>query len=180
MQSCLSYFSGHRGYALTVDSTLRVYNCVDYGAHLFALIGSSVTSAGSLTIRNCISAYNEAGAIDKKSATAVLVEDHNIWYPRFGASGATLGYVSTANWTTTHESDYPPSAATTISTQAANLAAGAADPLFVRPSLVSVTAQDFRLKGGSVGVNSGKPVFFAHDFARQKFPLVNPSRGIYR
>ena len=177
--SCLSYFSGHRGYALTVDSTLRVYNCVDYGAHIFALIGSSVTGSGSLTIRNCISAYNEAGAIDKKSAAAVLTEDHNIWWPRFGASGAALGYVSTANWGTTAASDYPPSAATTISTQSANVAAGGVDPLFMSPSLTSVSAADFKLRSSSVGKWSGQHVMFARDFAGQRFSLSNPSRGIY-
>lgn len=171
--ACLSYFSGHRGYALTIDSTLRVYNCVDYGSHLFALIGSGVTGAGSLTIRNCIGSWQEAGAIDKKSATAVLTEDHNMWWPRFGASGAMLGYVSAANWTTTHASDYPPSAATTISTQAANLAAGAIDPRFR-----NVSALDF-LPLATEAKWTGQHVMFSRDFLNRRFSSSHPSRGIY-
>lgn len=174
VESCLSYFSGHRGYYLGVDSTLRVYNCVDYGSHLFCLVASGLSSAGSVTIRNCISAYNEAGAIAKNSAAVVLTESHNIWWPRFGASGAALGYVQTANWTTTDATDYPPSAATTISTQAANLAAGAVDPLLHAAS-------------GTAGPNTGlksprtypssKLVFFTRDAAGRRF--TTGSRGAF-
>jgi len=177
--SNLSYFSGHRHAALNADGALRIYNSVDYGSHLFALITSGVTGAGSLTIRNSISAYNEAGVIAKGSATAVLTEDHNIWWPRFGASGGALGYTQTANWTTTAASDFPPSAATTISTQAANLAAGAVDPLFVSPSLTSVQATDFKLQSASAGRWSGQHVMFAKDFLGRRFSPSHPSRGIY-
>ena len=172
--SNLSYFSGHRHAALNADGALRIYNSVDYGSHLFALITSGVTGAGSLTIRNSIAAHNEAGAISKGSATAVLTEDHNIWWPRFGASGAALGYTQTANWTTTAASDYPPSAATTTSTQAANLAAGGFDPLFVDPA-----TQNFRLQPSSVGKWSGQHVMFARDFRNRRFSPSHPSRGIY-
>jgi len=172
--SNLSYFSGHRHAALNADGALRIYNSVDYGSHLFALITSGVTGAGSLTIRNSIAAYNEAGAISKGSATAVLTEDHNIWWPRFGAAGAALGYTQTANWTTTAASDYPPSAATTTSTQAANLAAGGFDPLFVDPA-----TQNFRLQPSSVGKWSGQHVMFARDFRNRRFSPSHPSRGIY-
>lgn len=172
--SNLSYFSGHRHAALNADGALRIYNSVDYGSHLFALITSGVTGAGSLTIRNSIAAYNEAGAISKGSATAVLTEDHNIWWPRFGAAGAALGYTQTANWTTTAASDYPPSAATTTSTQAANLAAGGFDPLFVDPA-----TQNFRLQPSSVGKWSGQHVMFARDFIGRRFSPSHPSRGMY-
>lgn len=177
--SNLSYFSGHRHAALNADGALKIYNSVDYGSHLFAIITSGVTGAGSLTIRNSISAYNEAGAIAKGSATAVLTEDHNIWWPRFGASGGALGYTQTANWTTTDATDYPPSAATTISTQAANSAAGAVDPLFVRPSLTSVQASDFKVAVDSAARYSGAPVFFLRDMSGRRFALSHPSRGIY-
>lgn len=171
--ACLSYFSGHRGYALTIDSTLRVYNCTDYGSHLFAVIASNVTGAGALTIRNCISSWNEAGAIDKKSATAVLTESHNVWHPRFGASGAALGYVSTANWTTTAASDYPPAAATTISTKAANLAAGAVDPLLQAPADPFSSAAQFR---SLREYGAGAIIFFIRDFNGRRFSRF--SRGM--
>lgn len=177
--SNLSYFSGHRHAVLQGNGTLRLYNSVDYGSHLFAMILNTVTAAGQLTIRNSISAHNEAGAIDKKSAAAVLVEDHNMWWPRFGASGAALGYINTANWTTTHATDYPPSAATTISTQAANVTAGAVDPLFVSPSLTSVQATDFKLQSASAGRWTGQHVMFARDMRNRRFNPSNPSRGIY-
>ena len=177
IESCLTYFTGHRGYAQAGSGAMDIFNCVDYGSHLFLLIGTG--STGTITVRNCISAYNEAGAINKQAAGATLIEDHNIWYPRFGASGATLGYVNTANWLTTAASDYPPSAATTISTIAANEAAGAVDPLFTSPSLTSVQAGDFKLRLSSVARYSGRPVFFARDFAGRRFSLPHPSRGIY-
>lgn len=178
--SNLSYFSGHRHAALNADGALKIYNSVDYGSHLFALITSGVTGAGSLTIRNSISAYNEAGAIAKGSATAVLTEDHNIWWPRFGASGGALGYTQTANWTTTDATDYPPSAATTISTQAANTAAGGADPLFVAPSVFSVSATNFKIQSSSVAKRSGKPIAFVRDYRGRKLSLTAPSRGLYQ
>ncbi len=171
--SCLSYFSGHRGYAIFVDSTLRVYNCVDYGSHLFAVLGSVITAAGSLTVRNCIGMWQEAGAIDKKSAASVLVEDHNVWYPRFGASGASLGYVSSANWTTTHSTDYPPSAATSLSTEQANILAGA-----VHPQFRDVTVLDFYPLSVDVR-SSGRPVPFARDFRNRRFSPTHPARGLY-
>ncbi len=176
-EACLTYFTGHRGYAFAGSATMEIYNCVDYGSHLFALLDAAAT--GTLVIRNCISAWNEAGGIDKKGAGSTLTEDYNIWYPRFGASGAALGYVSTANWTTTAATDYPPSAATTISTVAANKAAGAVDPLFVSPSITSVQAGDFKVGLNSVARHSGRPVFFLRDFAGRRFSLSHPSRGIY-
>ena len=156
---------------------MEIYNCVDYGSHLFLLIGTG--STGTITVRNCISAHNEAGVIDKKSAVATLIEDHNIWWPRFGASGAALGYINTANWPTTAASDYPPSAATTISTQAGNEAAGAVDPLFISPSSTSVRVSDFKVHANSVARYSGIPVFFSRDIAGRRFMLSNPSRGVY-
>lgn len=176
-EACLTYFTGHRGYAFAGSATMEIYNCVDYGAHLFALLDTSAT--GTLIIRNCISAWNEAGVIDKKGTGSTLIEDHNIWYPRFRASGAALGYVSTANWTTTAATDYPPSAATTISTVAANEAAGAVDPLFVSSSINSIQVSDFKVHANSIARHSGRPVFFMRDFAGRRFSLSHPSRGIY-
>lgn len=138
VESCVSYFSGHRGYYLEADSILRIHNCLDYGSHLFALVALGVTGAGRLEIYNSVSAFNEAGAIDKKSAAAVLDEQYNVWYPRFGAAGAALGYISTANWLTTHATDFPASAATTISTVAANESAGVVNPrVTVQPTGVA-------------------------------------------
>ena len=177
LESNLTYFTGHRGYAHSGSSAMEIYNCVDYGSHLFLLIGTG--STGTITVRNCISAHNEAGVIDKKSAVATLIEDHNIWWPRFGASGAALGYINTANWPTTAASDYPPSAATTISTQAGNEAAGAVDPLFISPSSTSVRVSDFKVHANSVARYSGIPVFFSRDIAGRRFMLSNPSRGVY-
>lgn len=177
LESNLTYFTGHRGYAQAGAGSMDIFHCVDFGSHLFLLIGTG--STGVVTVRNCIAAYQEAGAINKQAAGATLVEDHNIWWPRFGASGAALGYVNTANWTTTHASDYPPSAATTISTQANNLASGAVDPLFVNPQLTSVRADDFRLQPSSVARLSGQPVPTARDMRGRRFGPVHPSRGAY-
>lgn len=181
VESTLTYFTGHRGYGQFANGTLQIFNSVDYGSHLFfAQQTSGLTASAIVLIRNCISAHNEAGVIDKKSASSVLTEDHNIWYPRFGAAGAALGYVSAANWTTTAASDYPPSAATTISTLATNLAAGAVDPLFVAPSTSAVSATNFKIRPTSAAVKSGKPVAFARDFRGKKLSLTAPSRGLYQ
>ena len=181
VESTLTYFTGHRGYGQFANGTLQIFNSVDYGSHLFfAQQTSGLTASAVVLIRNCISAHNEAGAIDKKSASSVLTEDHNIWYPRFGASGAALGYVSTANWTTTDTTDYPPSSATTLSTQAANTAAGGADPLFVAPSVFSVSATNFKIQSSSVAKRSGKPVAFVRDYRGKKLSLTAPSRGLYQ
>lgn len=180
VESSVTYFSGHRGYALTGDGTLNVYNSLDYGAHLFALISTGVTSAGRLVLRNNVSTYNEAGAIDKKSATAVLVEDHNTWYPRFGASGNALGYVSTANWTTTAATDHPPSAATTISTEATNLSAGAVDPSLRNPALMaSVSSPDVTgLQPTAAALRrTGKTIFHVIGKDGKRFNLAAFDRG---
>ena len=168
-----SYFSGHRHAALNADGALSIYNSVDYGSHLFALVASGVTGAGSLLIRNSISAHNEAGAISKGSATAVLTEDHNIWWPRFGAAGASLGYTQSANWTTTAASDYPPSAATTVSTQVANASAGAINPQLANPLLLDFRSLAQQSKW------SGNPVRFAKDKDGIRFSPTHPSRGAY-
>lgn len=178
IDSTLTYFTGHRGYAQAGSGAMEIYNCVDYGSHLFLLIGTG--STGVITVRNCIAAYQEAGAINKQAAGATLVEDHNIWWPRFGASGATLGYVNTANWTTTHTTDYPPSAATTISTQATNAAAGAVDPLFTSPSTSSLATTDFIVSPTSVAVRSGGTIPFVRDCTGKKQPLISPNRGLYQ
>ena len=177
IESCLTYFTGHRGHAQGGSRDMDIFNCVDFGSHLFLLIGTG--STGVITVRNCIAAYQEAGAINKQAAGATLIEDHNIWWPRFGASGGALGYVNTANWPTTAASDYPPTAATTISTQAANEAAGAVDPLFVSPSINSVQVSDFRVRVDSAARYSGRPVFFVRDMAGRRFALSRPSRGLY-
>mgnify|MGYP006921365454 CR=1 FL=1 len=172
-ESNLTYFTGHRGYSVSANGELTVVNAVDYGSHLFANYASGLTSSAKLTIRNSIGMWNEAGAIAKPSSSAVLVEDHNIWWPRFGASGSALGYTSTANWTTTDATDYPPSAATTISTQAANLAAGGIDPQFMNPATLDFRAMASQAKW------SGKPVQFARDRDNRRFSPVHPSRGSY-
>lgn len=170
-ESCLTYFTGHRGYAQAGASPMELYNCVDYRSHLFLLIDS--LSTATITVRNCISAENEAGIFDKKGAGSTLIEDHNIWYPRFGASGAALGYISTANWPTTHATDYPPSADTTISTQAANLAAGAVDPLLQAPADPFSSAAQFR---SLREYGAGAIIFFIRDFNGRRFS--RSSRGI--
>lgn len=180
VDSSVTYFAGHRGHYVSGDSSHVVNNCLDYGSHLFGLIGASVTSAGSLTIYNSVSAYNEAGAIDKKSATAVLTEGYNVWYPRFGSAGAMLGYVSAANWTTTAATDYPPSAATTTSTEAANLSAGAVDPLLRNPTLMaSVSSPDVTgLQPTAASLRrTGKPRFHVIGKDGKRFNLAAFDRG---
>ena len=172
IDSCLTYLTGHRGYAHSGSSAMEIYNCVDYGSHLFLLIGTG--STGTITVRNCISAHNEAGVIDKKSAVATLIEDHNIWWPRLGASGGALGYINTANWPTTAATDYPPSAATTISTKAANVAAGAVDPLLVAPTDVLTSAAQFK---SLRTYSSAAVIFFIRDFTGKRF--TPGSRGAF-
>lgn len=172
--ACVTYFTGHRGWAYDsgAGTSMEIYNCVDYGSHLFMLIG--VNAVGPVTIRNCISMYNEAGAIDKKSAVTTLTESHNVWFPRFGASGAALGYINTANWPTTAATDYPPSAATTISTKAANVAAGAVDPLLVAPTDVLTSAAQFK---SLRTYSSAAVIFFIRDFTGKRF--TPGSRGAF-
>jgi len=116
-----------------------------------------MTYQAQMVIRNCVGVYGEAGAIDKKSAAAALDESHNVWYPRFGAAGAALGYVNTANWPTTHATDYPPSAATTIATVASNVAAGALDPQLTAPSDTAFTTASFKPRNRTAVVANGDP-----------------------
>lgn len=176
IESCLTYFAGHRGYYLNSDSVLSISNCLDYGSHLFLLFQSTLTVAAQATVINCISAYNEAGCIDKKAAAAVLVEHHNVWYPRFGAAGAGLSYVSAANWPTTHATDFPPSAATTISTQIANRAAGAVDPVFHNPNLMPSSIDGLRPTAASLR-GTGKTLFFMVGKDGKRFRLSAFDRG---
>lgn len=182
LDHCLSYWSGHRLVAVTGDVTTNVYNCGDYGSHLFALINGGLTSAAVLNIYNCWSTNNEAGAIDKASAAAILNEGGNCWYPRMTAAGGALGYVSTANWTTTAASDYPPSAATTIATRANILSAGGVDPTFVATSDISLSACDFNLGNASAlfrkGV-SGKGFLYKSIGETAAHSAVNPNIGPY-
>lgn len=173
-ESNRTYFSGHRGYSLTANGTLTIVNGTDFGSHLFVNTSSGLTSSAILNIFNCVSMWNEAGAIALASASAVLTESHNVWFPRFGAAGGALGYTSTANWTTTAATDFPPSAATTISTQAANIAAGAVDPILLAPSLTA--DPDTGLKSTRT-YPSSKLVFFTRDAAGRRFTAG--SRGAF-
>jgi hypothetical protein len=122
--NCVGVWPGHDFVVAGGAGDLTVLNSVDWGAHLFCLIDTA--ASGTVTIKNCIGANEEAGAIDKKSVTATLMEDYNCWYPRMTAAGGALGYISTANWTTTGPNSIPPNHPTTENNQA-NLA----DPLLV-------------------------------------------------
>ena len=172
--SCVTYFTGHRGWAYDsgVGTSIEIYNCTDYGSHLFMLIGTN--AAGTITVKNCISIFNEAGIFNKQAAGGTLIETNNVWFPRFGASGGALGYTNTANWDTTHATDYPPSAATTISTKAANVAAGAVDPLLVAPTDVLTSAAQFK---SLRTYSSAAVIFFIRDFTGKRF--TPGSRGAF-
>lgn len=151
LESCISYWSGHRfinvGNALVTTTAL---GCVDWGSHLFALIGASGTSATVLNIIGCIGANQEAGAIDKKGASAVLNESHNLWFPRMTAPGGRLGYVSSTLWPKTSPFDVPPNLDTSVSLQAALY-----DPLFRNVSDTNYDACDWRLKRNSPAIGRG-------------------------
>ncbi len=155
LDHCVSYFSGHRFIAQSGDCVINVYNSGDYGSHLFAIQGTSgaapnygLTSAAILNIYNCWSMYNESGAIDKKSAAAVLNEDYNRWYPSLRDATMKLGYVSTANWTTTGPNDSPASTATTVNS-------GFVDPAFVATSNLGLEHCDFNLSQSSALFRAG-------------------------
>lgn len=180
VQSCVSYFSGHRGYYLGGNGTLRIHNCLDYGSHLFALIAATVTGAGTLELYNNVSAFNEAGAIDKKSAAAVLDEQYNVWFPRFEAAGAALGYISTANWPTTHATDFPASAATTIATVAANEAAGAINPRIEISAGSTLTKEMIQIRQTSQCSRNGKMILFLRDLFDRVHMLPYLDRGPLR
>lgn len=151
VSDCLFYWTGHRAFYVNKSGINNFYNCTDYGAHVFLLLAATLTSGSVTNVFNCISANGEAGAIDKKSAAAVLNEDYNCWFPRMTASGGALGYVSTANWPTTGAHDIPPSTATTESDQA-NLD----DPEFVATSDSGLSACDFHLQATSPCKATGK------------------------
>lgn len=150
INNCIGYWAGHRFVSLEADATMVVQNCTDWGAHIFALIGPAVTGAGSMTIKNCISANGEAGAIDKQSAAAVLDEDYNLWYPRMTAAGGALGYLRTAIWTTTGNNDIPANTLTTINNQ--NLLS---NPLFLSVNDVDFSLCNFRLSSSSPCIDKG-------------------------
>ena len=115
IESCLFYWSGHRGVHVAADADVNVRNCTDWGAHLFLRVDSSVTSGGVVDVRNCVIANNEAAAFDIASSSVTFIEDYNHFHPRMTAAGGAIGYVSTANWATTGANDNPASTSTTTS-----------------------------------------------------------------
>lgn len=117
--------------AANSSGTTNAYNCALLKGHLFALMDSDAVSPPTMNIYNCIGFLQSNGAIDKKDADATLNEGGNCWWPSLNGGTNALGYVSTANWTTTAATDFPPSAATTISTVSALEAAGGVDPLLI-------------------------------------------------
>jgi hypothetical protein len=173
-ESCISYWCGHRGYNFNTSGagTLNVTNCSDAGSHLFCLMSASATGTGTVNLYNNICVLNSAGAIDKKSATVVLNEDYNCWYPKLTEASAALGYVSTANWTTTAAHDFPSSHATT-ETNVANLT----DPRLVGPT--SLSAVLFKLQVSSPVRNKGTAAHEAvADYAGNLYQSP-PSMGAY-
>ncbi len=145
LEQCIGYWTGHRFFnAGNAACTTTIKSCVDNGGHLFALMGASGTSSQIVTIADCISTNNEAGAIDKKGASSILVERNNLWYPRMTANGGALGYVSPTNWAKTAFTDVPRSRATTETSQATLF-----DPLFVNVDDTDFDSCDFRLQDAS-------------------------------
>jgi len=147
LENCIGYWTGHRFFTQgnTATITTTIIGCVDWGAHLFALVGASVGSGCLVKIYGCIGANNEAGAIDKKSGSlGTIIEGYNCWYPRMNASGGALGYVSPTMWPYTAPTDIPPSRATTETDQNT-----LNDPLFVAVSDTNFDDCDFSLKPNS-------------------------------
>lgn len=176
LENSIFFWSGHRCVTLEVDSSITVNHAVDYSSHLFALIGASVTGAGSMTVKNVVSFNAEAGSIDKKSATAVLTETNNLWYPRMTAAGGAIGYLSTANWATTDISDIPSAAATTESSQS-NLT----DPLLTRVNDLDFTRCDFRPGPNSPLISAGTVVsgYGTTDIDGTTRDTYSPNIGVY-
>ena len=152
LDHCIGYWCGHR-FLVTgaTNMTVSAINCVDWGAHLFCLISTNADATTTVYIRGCISANNEAGAIDKKDADAVLRESHNLWYPRMTAAGGALGYISPANWAKTSPFDVPSYTATTESDQSV-----LENPLFQAVSDTDFDACNWRLKSGSRAIGRGQ------------------------
>ena len=172
---CIFYWCGHRGINLTGNITLNSYNCVYEGTHINALISSGVSSAGIMNIFGCIGNNNEAGAIDKKSASAILNEGYNCWYPRMTASGGALGYVSTANWPKTSHFDIPSDLATTTNNQSL-----LKDPKFVRVDDYNFANCDFHLTIESPCAGAG-PFHIGStftDFAGNQYLVGSAARAI--
>ena len=147
LEQCIGYWTGHRFFTQgnTAAITTTIIGCVDYSAHLFALMGASVGSGCIVKIFGCIGANNEAGAIDKKVGSAgTLIEGYNCWFPRMNAAGGALGYVSPTMWPYTAPTDLPANRATTETSQATLF-----DPQFVALSDTDFDACDFSLKPSS-------------------------------
>ncbi len=110
--SCIFVWAGHRAWTSAVSgNALEIYQCTEVYAHLGGRLGNA---GSSLTIRNSISAFGEAGGIDN-SAGGTLDEDYNLWYPFMNANGGALSYPSgNVNWGQTGDSSIPPQALGTI------------------------------------------------------------------
>lgn len=167
LEQCIGYWTGHRFFTQgnTAAITTTIVGCVDWGAHLFALIGASVGSGSVVKIFGCISANNEAGAIDRKVGSAgTLIEAYNCWYPRMTAAGGALGYVSPTMWPYTAPTDLPNRMATTENDQTL-----LNDPMFVATSDSNFDDCDFSLQDGSPCL--GRGMYF--DPARTQLTDIN-------
>jgi len=151
LESCVSYWSGHRFINVgNAPCTTTAVGCIDWGSHLFALFGAAATVSTVLNVYSCIGANQEAGAIDKKGASGVLNESHNLWHPRMTAPGGALGYVTPANWPRTSVFDVPSNVLTTEADQD-NLT----DPQFRRVSDADYNLCDWRLAFDSPAIGRG-------------------------
>jgi hypothetical protein len=113
--SCLFYFPGHRAGESSSTGSFRAYNCTEVYGHIFARNGAA---DGTIELRNCISAEEEAGSIDN-SAGGTLDEDYNCFFPYMNAAGGALSYPNgDANWTQTNINDIPPNHPGTETSQA--------------------------------------------------------------
>jgi len=146
--SCVFFWSGHRAWTTVVSgNALEVYQCTDVFAHLGGRLGSA---GASLTLRNNISAFGEAGGIDN-SAGGTLDEDYNLWFPFMNAAGGALSYPSgDANWANTAANDIPSSISGTTTDPASLI-----DPQFSNLEEDNFNPEGLRLLDSSPAKEAG-------------------------
>lgn len=180
LDSCNSYWCGHRFWKIDgAGSSLDVYNCVVYESHLVGIVGATTDGTSAATLINNIQIGGEAAALDVASATAVLTENNNCWYPRMSITSGTLDYLSKGNWTITDATDIPSARDTSTGDQET-----LTDPGF-DISDDEYRASDFELARNSVCVGAGADLTATRETSNhtwlgmngQPFANINPDMG---
>lgn len=169
-EQAISYMCGHRFCSSSnqANITINMLNCLDYGSHLFMVFGASAPSTQVVNARGCMGVANEAGSIDKKSASAILNESFNLFYPDMTDPNGDLSNGSEANWPLTAASDLPSRMPTSVRNKNDLI-----DPLFENASEFGFEKCNFTLRKDSPARGRGQfnePLrAFFRDFAGQPF-----------